>query len=80
MSDKRKLPSWLTESILWLKRLMIITGIYFYGVHFIKSIIVDSKLDLFELYGNQYSLRSESIAGKEIKAKYDAQMAAKEGK
>ena len=64
----RKLPSWLTESILWLKRLMIITGIYFYGAHFIAS-IVDSRLRLFELNGASYSLINESIVGEEVNAR-----------
>jgi hypothetical protein len=72
----KKLPACFTESVLWLKRLMIITGIYFYSTHFIKG-IVDTKLTLFELYGIRYALTSESIIGNEIKAKYDAQMAAK---
>lgn len=75
----KKLPAFLTESILWLKRLMIITGIYFYSAHLIAS-IVESKLELFALYGRSYSFTSESIEGNAIKAKYDAQMAAKEGR
>jgi hypothetical protein len=64
----KKLPAWLTESVLWLKRLMIITGIYFYAAHFIAS-IVDSRLRLFELNGASYSLVNESIIGDEVSAK-----------
>ena len=64
----RKLPTWLSESILWLKRLMIITGIYFYAAHLIAS-IVDSRLRLFELNGASYSLINESVIGDEVNAK-----------
>lgn len=64
----KKLPAFLTESILWLKRLMIITGIYFYGAHLIAS-IVESRLRLFELNGASYSLINESVIGDEVNAR-----------
>lgn len=64
----KKLPAFLTESILWLKRLMIITGIYFYSAHFVAS-IVESRLRLFELNGASYSLINESIIGEEVSAR-----------
>lgn len=64
----KKLPAFLTESILWLKRLMIITGIYFYSAHLIAS-IVESRLRLFELNGASYSLINESIVGEEVNAR-----------
>lgn len=69
----KKLTTFFFESVLWLKRLMIITGIYFYFAHLIAS-IVDSRMPLFELDGAKYSLVNESVIGDEISARisYDS--------
>ena len=64
----KKLNTFFLESISWLKRLMIITGIYFYSAHLIAS-IVESRLRLFELNGASYSLINESIVGEEVNAR-----------
>lgn len=65
---KAKASKFFEESALWLKRLMIITGIYFYCAHFIAA-IVESRLRLFELNGASYSLINESIIGAEVDAR-----------
>lgn len=56
------------ESILWLKRLMIITGIYYYAAHLITAVVI-SKLPLFELNGARYMIINEQIMEDEIKAR-----------
>lgn len=63
-----RLKKFTIEAALWLKRLMIITGIYFYTAHLIAS-MVESRVHLFDLLGSSYSLINEQIFEDEIKTR-----------
>jgi len=63
-----KIKTFTNESILWLKRLMIITGIYFYTAHLIAA-MVESRIHLFDLLGSSYSLINEQNYMDEVKTR-----------
>lgn len=66
------------ESMLWVKRLMIITGIYFYTVHGLAMALSSkSRLGLFNIGDSSYSFINDRFIEDEIKTRVNSYLEAK---
>lgn len=60
----------LLESVLWLKRLMILTGIYFYTAHAVAAALsTSSRLELFNIGERSYSIVNDKFIEDEVKTR-----------